>query len=89
MLDWISKKRRDKKRKEAHEKILKKSLAEKALKYDSHIYNNHISASENDFTDITFDGEKLRVEKEQITLVDTTDSISVSAKPDITRHRWG
>ena len=70
MLDWISKKRRDKKRKEAHEKLLKKSLAEKALKYDSHIYNNHISASENDFTDITFDGEKLRVEKEQITLAD-------------------
>jgi hypothetical protein len=68
MFDWISKKRRDKKRKEAHEKILKKSLAEKVLKYDSHIYNNHIGESENDFTNITIDGEKLRVAKEQITL---------------------
>ena len=63
MLDWISKKRRDKKRKEAHERILKKSLAEKVLKYD-----NHIGETENDFTNITIDGEKLRVAKEQITL---------------------
>ena len=68
MLDWISKKRRDKKRKEAHEKILKKSLAEKVLKYDSHNYNNHIGESQNDFTEITIGGEKLRVAKEQITL---------------------
>jgi hypothetical protein len=68
MFDWISKKRRDKKRKEANEKILKKSLAEKVLKYDSHIYNNHIGESENDFTNITIDGERLRVAKEQITL---------------------
>jgi hypothetical protein len=70
MLDWISKKRRDKKRKEAHEKILKKSLAEKVLKYDSHIYNNHIGESKNDFTEITIGSKKLRVAKEQITLTD-------------------
>jgi hypothetical protein len=68
MLDWISKKRRDKKRKEAQERILKKSLAEKISKFDSHNYNNHIGESENDFTNITIDGEKLRVAKEQITL---------------------
>jgi hypothetical protein len=65
MLDWISKKRRDKKRKEAREKTLKKSLAEKVLKYD-----NHIGESKNDFTEITIGGEILRVAIEQITLTD-------------------
>ena len=70
MLDWISKKRRDKKRREAHEKALKKSLAEKVLKYDSHICNSHIGESKNDSTEITIGGKKLRVEKEQITLTD-------------------
>ena len=68
MLDWISKKRRDKKRKEAHEKTLKKSLAEKVLKYDSGNYSNHIGESQNDFTEITIGGKNLRVAKEQITL---------------------
>jgi hypothetical protein len=68
VFDWISKKRRDKKRKEAQEKILKKSLAEKISKYDSHNHNNHIDESQNDFTEVTIGGEKLRVAKEQITL---------------------
>ena len=65
MLDWISKKRRDKKRREAHEKILKKSLAEKISKYD-----NRIGESKNDFTEITIGSEILRVAIEQITLTD-------------------
>ena len=81
MLDWISKKRRDKKRKEAHEKILKKSLAEKVSKYESYIYNNHIGESKKDFTDITIGGEKLRVAKEQITLTDLwTEQIKSSGQ---------
>ena len=70
MLDWISKKRRDKKRREAHEQVLKKALADKISKYDSHIYNNHIGESKNDFTEITIGGEILRVAIEQITLTD-------------------
>ena len=40
-----------------------KSLAENIWKYD-----NHIGESKNSFTEITIDGEKLRVVKEQITL---------------------
>jgi hypothetical protein len=63
VLDWISKKRRDKKRKEAQEKILKKSLAEKISNY-----NNLIGESQKDFTEVTIGGKKLRVAKEQITL---------------------
>ena len=70
MLDWISKKRRDKKRRAAHEKVLKKALAEKISKYDSRIYNNRIGESRNDFTEITIGGEILRVAIEQITLTD-------------------
>jgi hypothetical protein len=70
MLDWISKKRRDKKRRAVHEKVLKKALAEKISKYDSRIYNNRIGESRNDFTEITIGGEILRVAIEQITLTD-------------------
>jgi len=65
MLDWISRKRRDKKRSEAHEKELKRSLAEKVSKYE--ILNNE---PKNDFTELVINGKKLRVAKEQITLTD-------------------
>jgi hypothetical protein len=65
MLDWISKKRRDKKRREAHEMALKKSLAEKASKYEGRNMK-----PQKGFTEIEIGGETLRVTVEQITLTD-------------------
>ena len=65
MLDWISKKSRDKKLKEANEEALKRSLAEKVSKYQ-----NQNGESQDDYTEITIAGELLRVAKQQITLAD-------------------
>jgi hypothetical protein len=65
MLEWISKKHRDRKRSEAYEQELKKSLADKISKYE---YIN--SEPKNDFTELVINGKKLRVAKEQITLTD-------------------
>jgi len=65
MLDWIFKKRRNKKRRDAQEQELKRSLANKISKYvDS------IDTKENDFTDLTINGKKMRIAKENITLFD-------------------
>ena len=65
MLDWISKKSRDKKLKEANEEALKRSLAEKVSKYQ-----NQNGESHDDYTEVTIAGELLRVAKQQITLAD-------------------
>jgi hypothetical protein len=65
MIDWISKKRRDKKHREAQEQRLRKSLAEKVSQYEESASN-----PKDDFTELFIDGEKLRVAKEQITITD-------------------
>jgi hypothetical protein len=65
MIDWISKKHRDKKHREAQEQQLRKSLAKKVLKYEEPSSNPI-----DDFTELFIDGEKLRVAKEQITITD-------------------
>jgi len=65
MIDWISKKHRDKKRKEAEEQQLKASLAAKVAKYVESSGNE-----EDDFTELFIDGKKRRVAKEQITITD-------------------
>ena len=75
MLDWISKKRRDKKRREAHEMALKKSLAEKALKSEKRNMR-----PKKGFTQIEIGGETLRVAVEQITLTDIwTDNSEITS----------
>ena len=65
MIDWISKKHRDKKLRETQEQQLRKSLAEKVSQYEEPS-NNPID----DFTEVFLDGEKLRVAKQQITITD-------------------
>ena len=65
MLDWISKIRRDRKRRDAHEQELKRTLANKVSKYE---YS--AETTDNEFTEITIDGKKLRITKEHITLND-------------------
>jgi len=65
MIDWISKKHRDKKHREAQEQQLRKSLAEKVSQYEE-LSGNPID----DYTELFIDGKKLRVAKEQITITD-------------------
>lgn len=65
MIDWISKKHRDKKRKEAEEQQLRASLAAKVAKYVEPCAN-----AADDFTELLIDGKKRRVAKEQITITD-------------------
>jgi hypothetical protein len=65
MIDWISKKRRDKKTKEVHEQKLMRSLAEKVSRYEK-----PSSEPIDDFTEIFLGGKKRRVAKEQITITD-------------------
>jgi hypothetical protein len=68
MIDWISKKRREKKRKEAHEWQLKKSLAEKISQYEESGKYSIDNSTEDEFTEVFIDGKSLRVAKEQITM---------------------
>ena len=68
MIDWISKKHREKKRREAHEWQLKKSLAEKVSQYEQSRSNSIDNSLVDDFTEVFIDGKKLRVAKEQITI---------------------
>ena len=68
MIDWISKKHREKKRREAHEWQLKKSLAEKISQYEQSRSNSIDNSLVDDFTEVFIDGKKLRVAKEQITI---------------------
>ena len=65
MIDWISKKHREKKRKQAHEQQLRESLAAKVSQYVESSAN-----ANDDFTELLIDGKKRRVAKEQITITD-------------------
>ena len=70
MIDWLSKKQREKKRKEARELELRNSLAQKV----SHFQQSHVETAdesdEQDFTELLIDGVRLRVAKEEITILD-------------------
>ena len=74
MIDWISKKQREKKRKEAHEKALRDSLAEKVSRYEQSRTGENKDESEDeggqDFTELFVNGKKLRVPKQEITVTD-------------------
>lgn len=70
MIDWISKKQRDKKRKEAHEQALRKSIAEKISRYEDARTDSAADADDQDFTELYVDGKKVRVAKQQITVTD-------------------
>lgn len=70
MLSWITKNGRKKKLKEAHERELKKNLSKKALKF-----SKISSKTKTNFTEITIGGERLRVKKEHISIVDVTSGI--------------
>lgn len=70
MIDWISKKQRDKKRKEAHEQALRKSIAEKISRYEDARTDSAAGADGQDFTELYVDGKKVRVAKQQITVTD-------------------
>lgn len=75
MIDWISKKHRDKKQREAQEQRLRKSLAEKISQYEEPSGNPI-----DDYTELFVDGKKLRVAKEQITITDVlTESFKKSS----------
>lgn len=69
MIGWISNKRSEKRTRDAHEQKLRKSLAEKISRYQAPC-NQVID----DFTEISLDGERLRVSKEQITITDVLTS---------------
>jgi adenylylsulfate kinase-like enzyme len=68
MIDWISKKHREKKRRETHECQLKKSLAEKISQYEQSRSISNDNSPEDEFTEVFIDGKNLRVAKEQITI---------------------
>lgn len=71
MIDWISKKQRDKKRKEAHEQALRESLAEKVSRYEqSRTDEPKDDDGGQDFTELFVNGKKLRVPKQEITVTD-------------------
>ena len=74
MIEWISKKHRDKKHREVHELKLRKSIADKVSQYEE-----PSDDPIDDFTELFINGEKLRVAKEQITITDVlTGSITKS-----------
>lgn len=70
MIDWLSKKQREKKRKEVRELELRNSLAQKV----SHFQKSHVETAdesdEEDYTHLLIDGVRLRVAKEEITILD-------------------
>ena len=65
MIELISKKHRDKKRRETQELKLRKSIAEKVAQF-AECSDDPID----DFTELSINGEKRRVAKEQITITD-------------------
>jgi hypothetical protein len=76
MIGWISKEYSDKKYPEPHEQQLRKSLAEKVSQYEEPS-DNPID----NFTELSIDGQKLRVAVEQITITDDlTRSFTKSSK---------
>lgn len=70
MIDWISKKQREKKRDEAHEKALRESLAAKVSQYEKEHSEPADGEGEQDYTELLVDGKKLRVAKQ---VIDVTD----------------
>ena len=70
MIDWISKKQRDKKSKEAHERALRESIAEKLSRYEDARSDSADNADNQDFTELYVNGKKVRVAKQEITVTD-------------------
>lgn len=70
MIDWISKKHKEKKRKEDHEKALRESLARKVSRYEEEHSGPAGDESGQDYTELLVDGKKLRVAKQ---VIDVTD----------------
>lgn len=70
MIDWISKKQRDKKRMEAHEQALRESIAEKISRYEDARTGSADGGDSQDFTELYVNGKKVRVAKQQITVTD-------------------
>ncbi len=68
MIDWISKKNREKKRRDTQECQLKKSLADKVSQYEQSRSNSIDNSPLDEFTEVFIDGKNLRVAKEQITI---------------------
>ena len=70
MINWFSKKRRERERKEAEEKALRESLSAKLSRYEQAHHNQNSGAADDDHTEFVIDGKKLVVFKNQITLTD-------------------
>lgn len=70
MIDWISKKQREKKRRDEHEQALRQSLAEKVSRYENAQSETGAGGKPQDFTELFIDGKKMRVAKEEITVTD-------------------
>jgi hypothetical protein len=60
------------KRKDAHERELRRSLKEKLVKYEKRALMG--AGEETDFTEVTIDGNAVRVRKENITVHDLTSN---------------
>ena len=80
MIDWISKKHRERKRREAHERQLKKSLAEKISQYEQSRNKSIDSSPKDEFTEVFINGKRLRVAKEQITVKSDWAGIIVESR---------
>lgn len=70
MIDWLSKKQREKKQKEAHELELRNSLAQKVSQFEQSYSRATGGFDGEDFTDLLIDGVRVRVAKEEITIYD-------------------
>ena len=70
MIDWLSKKQREKKHKEALELELRNSLALKVSQYENSSVETADISDGQDFTELLVNGKKLRVAKEEITISD-------------------
>lgn len=66
--------RKEKKRKEAHEQELRRSLQNKLKKYDERLLQPDLESENTDFTEITVDGNPVRVRKNNITVHDLTSN---------------
>ena len=63
MLEWFSRKQREEKRRQAEETAIKQSLAEKVKRFQTPAIKK-VAA----YTELTLNGKRLRVAKEQITI---------------------
>jgi len=78
----LFKDRKEKQRKEAHELELRRSLQEKLAKYDQSMLDSGADNTETDtdFTQITVDGNPVRVRKNNITVHDLTSNTFFAKK---------